>query len=105
MSPVRRSKHTTPSVVVDATGEVIEVGGHCGLYIDMAPDEPPPAIGDWVATDAGSRYLVDHVHIVRQGRPTATVRYQLRNLRLPKHTEPPDDVRVIWLAWYPRSRR
>lgn len=105
MSPVRRAKHRTPSVVVDAADQVLEVGGQCGLYLDMAPAEDPPAIGDWIATDAGSRYLVDHVHVVRRRTPTTAVRYQLRNLRLPKHTEPPDDVRVIWLTWYPRGRR
>lgn len=105
MSPVRRAKHRTPSFVRDAAGQVLEVGGHCGLYIDMAPDEAPPAVGDWIATPAGSRYLVDHVQVVRRQRPTPTVRYRLRTLRLPKHTNPPEDIRAIWLSWYPRGAR
>ncbi|MDI6911504.1 hypothetical protein [Nocardioides sp.] len=106
MSPVRRAKHTTPSVVLSATGDVVEVGGGCGLFIDLPAEDQAPAVGDWIATEAGSRYLVDQVRVVRRRKPAATtVRYQLRNLRLPKHTPPPDDVRVIWLTWYPRGRR
>lgn len=104
MSPVRRAKHTTPERVVDADDQVIEVGGHCGLFVDLSPDDAAPAIGDWLATHAGSRYLVDHVRVVRRRQPATAVRYQLRTLRLPKHTTAPDDVRVIWLSWYPRGR-
>lgn len=105
MSPQRRPKHQTPSYLLDGAGQVLEVGGRCSLFLDMEPDEAPPEVGDWIATEAGSRYLVDHVHVVRRRGPSPTVRYQLRNLRLPKHTPPPDDVRVIWLSWYPRGRR
>lgn len=103
MSPVRRLKNPTPSYVVDGDDQVLEVGGHCGLYLDMNPSDPAPTPGDWIATQAGSRYLVDHVHVVRRRRHTQQTRYQMRTLRLPKHTTPPADVRVIWLAWYPRG--
>lgn len=104
-NPRQNRKHTAPSWLLDGHGQVLEVGGHCGLFIDMPADDPAPAIGDWIATEAGTRYLVDHVHTVRRRTPVPTVRYQLQNLRLPKHAEPPDDVRVIWLTWYPRGRR
>lgn len=104
----RRWNRTSPlhqAGPVDAAGDPLEVGGHCGLFLDMRPDDQAPAVGDWIATEAGSRYLVDHVHVVRRRAPTGTVRYQLRTLRLPKHTTPPEDVRVVWLSWYPRGRR
>lgn len=91
--------------LVDGDDQVIETAGQCGLYVDMAPNEPAPMPGDWVATQAGSRYLIDHVHVVRRPRHAQQKRYQLRVLRLPKHTSPPADVHVIWLAWYPRGRR
>lgn len=101
---VRRLKHVTPSCVVDAAGDPIEVGGHCGLHIDLAPDASAPMRGDWVATEAGSRYLVDDVRLVKSRRHAQVKRYQLQVLRLPKHTDPPVDVHVIWLSWYPRAR-
>lgn len=97
-------RNPTPSYAADADGNALEVGGQCGLYLDMGLDDPAPMRGDWVATDAGSRYLVDDVHVVRRKKHTQAKRYQLRCLRLPKHAPPPDDVRVIWLAWYPRGR-
>lgn len=105
MSPVRRSKVETPHWVADAQGDAIEVGGHCGLHVDMQLEAPAPMRGDWVATEAGSRYLVDDVHLVRSAKHKQVKRYQLRVLRLPKGTEPPEDVHVIWLTWYPRGAR
>lgn len=95
----------SPSHVVDAAGEPIQVGGVCGLYIDLQPEDSAPMRGDWIATDAGSRYLVDDVHLVRSKRHAQVKRYRMRVLRLPKDTEPPEDVSVIWLRWYPRGRR
>lgn len=89
--------------LVDGDDQVIEVGGQCGLYVDLQPDEPAPIPGDWVATNAGSRYLVDDVRLVRSRRHSQIKRYQMRMLRLPKNTSPPADVRVIWLRWYPRG--
>jgi hypothetical protein len=85
--------------------QTIALGGHCGLFIDMPLDVPAPMVGDWVATEAGSRYLVDHVHVVRRTKQAQQKRYQLGVRRLPKHLEPPQDVHVIWLSWYPRGRR
>lgn len=102
--PVRHPKHSRPSWTVGAAGEPLEVTGSCGLFIDMPPEDEPPAVGDWIATEAGSRYLVDEIRVVRRTRPGAVPRYQMRTLRLPKHAQPPADVRVIWLSWYPRAR-
>lgn len=105
MSPIRHPKRETPSWVVDAAGDPIEIGGQCGLFIDLQLEDQAPMPGDWVATEAGSRYFVDDVHVVRRAKHAQSKRYQLRTLRLPKHTEPPADVRVIWLSWYPRGSR
>lgn len=85
------------------TDQPIETEGHCGLYIDLSPWDAAPIPGDWIATPAGSRYLVDTARLVRSRRHSQRKRYQMRVLRLPKHTEPPDDVRVIWLRWYTRG--
>jgi hypothetical protein len=103
VSPVRR-RRAPVTHVVDGNGDVHEVGGHCGLYLDMQLDDPAPMPGDWVATEAGSRYLVDQVQRIRHRRHRQQQRYQLRVLRLPKHADPPEDVHVIWLQWYPRGR-
>jgi len=101
-----RSDHRDqPSYVVDAAGEPIQVGGVCGLYVDLQPEDSAPMRGDWVATEAGSRYLVDDVHLVRSARHRQVKRYRMRVLRLPKDVAPPDEVNVIWLRWYPRARR
>jgi hypothetical protein len=105
VSPVRRLKAVTPTWTVDADGEAIEVGGHCGLHVDMQLEADAPMRGDWVATEAGSRYLVDDVRLVRSAKHRQIKRYQLTVLRLPKHTDPPQDVHVIWLTWYPRGAR
>lgn len=91
--------------VVDGDDQVLEVGGRCGLYIDLQLEDSAPMRGDWVATDAGSRYLVDDVRLVKSRRHAQVKRYQMQVLRLAKHTTPPADVHVIWLAWYPRGRR
>lgn len=104
MSPQRRRSYT-PSYAVDAGGQVLEIGGQCGLYVDLQPEDSAPMRGDWVATEAGSRYLVDDVHLVRSAKHRQVKRYRMRCLRLPKDAEPPADVHVIWLRWYPRGRR
>lgn len=105
MSPQRRTRAPAPTVVIAGDDQVLEVGGHCGLYIDLQPEDAAPMRGDWVATPAGSRYLVDDVRLVKSRRHAQVKRYQLQVLRLPKHADPPADVHVIWLAWYPRGRR
>lgn len=90
-----------PGYLVDVHDQAIEVGGHCGLYVDLDLRESAPQPGDWIATRAGSRYLIVSV---RPGRSHSHVcRYRLAVGRLPKHTEPPADVRVIWLRGYPRG--
>lgn len=103
MSPQRRPKHATRTAVVDGDDQVLEITGHCGLHIDLALEDAAPAPGDWIATAAGSRYLVDTVRAVKSRRHSQVRRYQMRVGRLPKHVTPPEDVRVIWLAWYPRG--
>lgn len=89
----------------DAAGEILETTGTCSLYVDLQLEDSSPMPGDWIATPAGSRYLVDHVRKVRHRRHSQLQRYQLRCLRLPRHTDPPEDVHVIWLQWYPRGQR
>lgn len=98
-------RNPAPSYVVDGDDQVLEVGGHCGLYVDLQLEDSSPMRGDWVATEAGSRYLVDDVHLVRSRKHSQVKRYQLRCLRLPKDVTPPADVHVIWLRWYPRGVR
>lgn len=99
------SRQPAPKFLVDAEDQVLEVGGQCGLYVDLALGDDPPMRGDWVATPAGSRYLVDDVRPVRRQHASRMKRYRLRCLRLPKHAVAPLDVHVIWLSWYPRGRR
>lgn len=94
-----------PNHVVDGEDQILEVGGHCGLYVDLQPEDSAPMRGDWIATPAGSRYLVDDVHVVRRAKHAQVKRYRMRCLRLPKDAVPPADVHVIWLRWYPRGRR
>lgn len=96
-------KHRVPSAV-DAAGVELVLGGSCGLYIDLQLEDAAPIAGDWIGTPSGSRYLVDDAHLVRSARHRQVKRYRLRTLRLPKHAEPPADVRYIELAWYPRAR-
>jgi hypothetical protein len=95
----------SPKHIVGGNDQVLEVGGSCGLYIDLQPETGAPIPGDWIATEAGSRYLVDAVRVTRSAKHAQVKRYTMRVLRLPKHAEPPTDVRVIWLSWYPRGRR
>lgn len=100
----QHKRNPTPAFVVDANGDPIEVGGQCGLYIDLQLEDQAPMRGDWIATPAGSRYLVDDVHVVRAAKHRQVKRYRLRTMRLPKDIEPPAEVHVIWLRWYPRAR-
>jgi hypothetical protein len=103
--PPRKTRRPPRTWTVDTEGEPIRTGGRCGLYVDLPRDDTTPEPGDWLATPAGSRYLVDDVHPVRHRNRTPHQRYQLQVLRLPKHTDPPTDVHVIWLSWYPRGKR
>lgn len=80
----------------------LTLGGTCALYIDMPPDEPALAPGDWITTAAGSRYLVVAARLVRPRHPRPTHRWQMRVHRLPRHCVVPDDVRAVQLRWYRR---
>jgi hypothetical protein len=81
---------------------VIATADMCSLFIDM-PLGHAVAEGDWIATEAGSRYLVTAVRSVRhRSRHRQQQRYQLHCDRLPKDEPIPDDVHVIWLRWYAR---
>lgn len=84
--------------------EPLATFGECGLSIDLQPDAPAPIEGDWIATGAGSRYLVISARRVESARHDQRTRYQMRVVRLAKHCPPPSDVRVIELAWYKRSK-
>lgn len=79
--------------------------GSCSLYIDMQPDDPAPIPGDWITTEAGSRYLVTASRRVeRRRRHAQNVRWALRCDRLPRGIDVPPDVRAIGLRWYSRGR-
>ena len=75
----------------------------CGLFIDMPPGQPVGA-GDWVATEAGSRYLVTSARQVKRRKPSPAVRYALACARLPRHEPVPADITCHWLSWYPRTK-
>lgn len=77
--------------------------GECGLYVDLQPEATAPIKGDWITTEAGSRYLITGSRRVEsRRRHSQKVRYQLRCVRLAKHIEVPGDVRAIELRWYRR---
>lgn len=98
------SEEHRPKNAPQSDGQSIQLGSEVGLYFDTHPSHAV-APGDWVATEAGSRYLVLHV---RRGKARARhaqqVRLHLRVARLPKHTEPPADITTWWMTWYPRAR-
>lgn len=80
-------------------------GATCGLYVDM-PLGVAVVAGDWVATEAGARYLVLTSRKVNQrSGHRQQDRYSLRCARLERDIDPPDDVHVVWLRWYTRGRR
>lgn len=78
-------------------------GDTCGLYVDL-PLGDAVAVGDWVATDAGARYLVTAARVVKARKHRQVSRNMLQCVRLERDLEPPDDVHVIWLRWYSRDR-
>lgn len=80
------------------------LGTECGLYIDVALEDAV-APGDWVATEAGARYLVLSSRLVRSRLHAQRNRFQLRCARLERDVEPPDDVVTWWMRWYSRDRR
>lgn len=76
----------------------------CGLFMDVALDEAVRE-GDWIATDAGSRYLVLSARRVQRRKHAQSVRYQMRVGRLTRHRPIPDGVHCWTLNWYPRGPR
>ena len=80
------------------------VGDTCGLYIDMPLGEAIVE-GDWVATDAGGRYLVTKARMVVARKHRQATRWVLQCVRLERAVDVPVDVHCIWLHWYPRGRR
>lgn len=79
------------------------VGEPCGLYFDV-PLGQAVAVGDWITTTAGARYLVTSARRVTSRRHSQRERYSLRVLRLERDTTPPDDVHVWQMQWYTRNR-
>jgi hypothetical protein len=77
--------------------------GECGLYMDLAPDAAV-APGDWIATEAGSRYVVMTARRVNRRKHAQQARWQMRVGKLARGLEPPGDVVVWWLHWYRRGR-
>lgn len=77
----------------------------CSLFMDLGDPFAAVAPGDWVATSAGSRYLVVGSRRVRSRIHQQRNRWQLTCSRLERGSAPPPDV-VCWeLRWYPRRRR
>lgn len=76
------------------------------LYIDLQPDALAPRQGDWVATEAGARYRIETSRLVNTlaRRHAQKKRWNLTCTVLERGLEPPDDILVHWLHWYPRTR-
>jgi hypothetical protein len=88
----------------------LRLHGECSITPFDTPLGQVVAPGDWIATANGSRYLVLSAHLVRvttrrRKDHAQRNRHRLRCARLDKNLEPPDDVKVWWLTWYPRKRR
>jgi hypothetical protein len=93
-----------PRVLVTGDDPGLHIGTPCSLYIDLPPERPGLTAGDWVVTEAGSRYLVAAARRVRPRprRPRDLVRWHMTVHRLPKHCAVPADVRAVELRWYRR---
>ncbi|PZS29517.1 MAG: hypothetical protein DLM61_12720 [Pseudonocardiales bacterium] len=73
------------------------------LHRHATRDQPGIGPGDWIVTEAGSRYLVATARLVRRPRwPRPGRRWQMTVHRLPKHCALPADVRAVELRWYRR---
>jgi hypothetical protein len=77
----------------------------CGLYLDLADPFEAVAVGDWVATEAGARYLVVTARKVHPRLHAQRNRWQMTCLRLDRDRDVPADVHCWWVRWYSRPRR
>jgi hypothetical protein len=80
------------------------VGEVVALHLDV-PMLEAVAPGDWIATDAGARYLVVASRHVRGRIHDQRNRWQLQVRRLERGCAVPDDVHCWQMRWYPRARR
>lgn len=83
-------------------------GDPCTLYMDLPYEHPDhPEVGDWIATAAGSRYLIQQVRVVvpRMAKNQHRRRYVMLCVKLAKHSVPPPDTTTWWLTWHERSPR
>ena len=82
------------------------------LSVDMPTSADPIHPDDWIATAAGSRYVVTHARPVKCRPKIAgcdrcadqVMRWAVSVERLPKHEPIPDDVRVINFHWHKREQ-
>lgn len=79
--------------------------GECSLFIDLGDPTAAIAEGDWLATDAGSRYVVLTSHRVLSRGHQQRNRWRMRCARLAKDEPIPPGTPVWWIEWYPRKRR
>lgn len=81
--------------------------GECTLAPFDTPLGQVVAPGDWIATEAGARYLVLRSHLVRattrRRDRMQRNRHRLRCARLERNLPIPHDVHVWWMRWYPRK--
>lgn len=83
----------------------LRLHGECSLYIDLGDPFAAVAPGDWLATPAGSRYLVlTSRHVVSRGHAQRN-RWRMRVARLDRDLPTPADVTCWTLQWYPRRGR
>lgn len=72
------------------------------LSLELPADQPAPAVGDWIVTRPGCRYLTTAVLWSAPARLCTArplVSYQLHCVEQPKHCNVPGDVRAIRLPW------
>lgn len=82
-----------------------EVLSECSMSIDLGNPRDGIAPGDWLATDAGSRYLVLTSRRVATRGHAQRNRWTMRVGRLPKNEPIPPGTAVWWVEWYERRRR
>lgn len=76
-----------------------------GLFIDLGDPFAAVAVGDWLATDAGARYLVVASHHVTSRGHAQRNRWRMRAVRLQRGCDVPTDVICWWVYWYDRNRK